>query len=285
MLPDHYPSADHLPFNHTCLSGRFRPESPDCDPGGEKVWLLLRAGELLVEAAGTLPRGAIPPVVLPPGQAPLHIGRWDGAPCSVLALPKEQEIPHGLQGESLGAAEPQLPIELLTLGGCASQILHWQRTSRHCSCCGGATVAVKGSWGRACSSCAYEHFPHIHPCVIVIIRRHGEVLLARKAGWPAGRYGLVAGFLDFGESLEEAVVREVREETGVEVTDVRYVGSQCWPFPSQLMAGFTAEFSGGEIRVDTAELEDARWFSLDALPNLPPKRSIARFLIDQHSRS
>ncbi|OGR33557.1 MAG: NADH pyrophosphatase, partial [Desulfuromonadales bacterium GWD2_61_12] len=283
MLPEHYPSSDHLPFNSSCLAGRFQPESPDRASGGAGVWLLLRGGELLVEATGALPRGIAPPVPLPDGRTPLHIGRWDGSPCRVLALPKELGIPSGLHGENLSAVEPQLPIELLTLGGIAGQILHWQRTSRHCPRCGGATIAVSGSWGRACGACGYEHFPHIHPCVIVVIRRPGELLLARKAGWPVGRYGLVAGFLDFGESLEEAVVREVREETGVEVTDVRYVGSQCWPFPSQLMAGFTAAYAGGEIRVDTTELEDARWFSLDALPNLPPKRSIARFLIDQHS--
>jgi NAD+ diphosphatase len=108
------------------------------------------------------------------------------------------------------------------------------------------------------------------------------LLLARKAGWPEGRYGLVAGFLDFGENLEEAVVREVREETGVEVCGARYLGSQCWPFPSQLMAGFTAEYVSGEVCVDTLELEDARWFSVESLPNLPPKRSIARYLIDEH---
>jgi NAD+ diphosphatase len=106
------------------------------------------------------------------------------------------------------------------------------------------------------------------------------VLLTRKAVWPPGRYSLVAGFLDFGECLEEAVVREVLEETGVLVNNVRYVGSQSWPFPSQLMAGFTAEYVSGEVVVEEKELEDARWFPLTALPALPPKRSIARYLLD-----
>lgn len=108
--------------------------------------------------------------------------------------------------------------------------------------------------------------------------------MTRKQEWPPGRYSLVAGFLDFGESLEECAIREVREETGIEIENVRYVGSQNWPFPAQLMAGFVADYAGGEIKVDISELEDARWFAFDALPSLPPKRSIARHIIDSCAR-
>lgn len=282
MLPERYPSATHLPFNSTALAGRFVPESPDRDPGGERVWLLLRGGELLLDGNGLLPCGTVPPPGSQPQGAPLHIGRWDGRPCSVLSLSRQEPIPSGLHGAALGAAEPQLPIELLTLGGCAGQILHWQRDSHYCASCGASNTPISGTWGKRCSACGSEHFPHIHPCVIVLVQRPGELLLARKAGWPEGRYGLIAGFLDFGENLEEAVAREVREEVGVTVGDVRYLGSQCWPFPSQMMAGFAATWESGAIRVDTTELEDARWFALDALPNLPPKRSIARYLLDTY---
>jgi NAD+ diphosphatase len=118
----------------------------------------------------------------------------------------------------------------------------------------------------------------------VLVRRNDEFLLVRKAVWPEGRYGLVAGFVDFGESLEECVVREVREETGLEVTNIRYVGSQNWPFPSQLMAGFVADYAGGEVCVGEDELEDARWFCIGNLPaTLPGKRSIARWIIDRYA--
>jgi NAD+ diphosphatase len=110
------------------------------------------------------------------------------------------------------------------------------------------------------------------------------VLLTRKAEWPPGRYSLVAGFLDFGESLEECAIREVREETGIGIKNVRYVGSQNWPFPAQLMAGFVADYASGGIKVDPDELEDARWFHVDALPSLPTKRSIARHIIDTFAR-
>jgi NAD+ diphosphatase len=115
------------------------------------------------------------------------------------------------------------------------------------------------------------------------VKRGNEFLLTRKSVWPAGRYSLVAGFLDFGESLEECVQREVKEETGIEVRNIRYVGSQNWPFPSQLMAGFIAEYAGGEIAVDHEELEDARWFCVNAMPaSLPAERSIARWIIDSY---
>jgi NAD+ diphosphatase len=118
----------------------------------------------------------------------------------------------------------------------------------------------------------------------VLVRRGEEFLLARKPEWPAGRYSLVAGFVDFGESLEECVHREVGEEVGVTVTNVRYVGSQNWPFPSQLMAGFVADYAGGVVRADHMEIEDARWFCREDLPeSLPMRRSIARWIIDRYA--
>jgi NAD+ diphosphatase len=120
--------------------------------------------------------------------------------------------------------------------------------------------------------------------VITLVRDGSRVLLARKAGWAPGRYALVAGFVDNGESLEGTVAREVKEEVGVDVTDIQYVGSQNWPFPSQLMIGFVARYAGGEIAIDKEELEDARWFDCDKLPNGPSRHSIAGFIIANHAR-
>lgn len=279
-LPDAYPSPLHLPFNGACLQGKFSPAAPDCDPGGAGFWLPLRGTELVVTEGMRLVEGALPAGLLGGPSDPLYLGNWDGKPCRALMLPREQPIPEGWQAESLLASEPLLSIELLTLGGVAGQILHWEGNSRFCSRCGAEMARLPGEWGKRCRGCGYDHYPHIHPCVIVLVRRGDELLLTRKAGWPPGRYSLVAGFIDFGECMEEAVAREVLEETGVRVQNVRYIGSQCWPFPSQLMAGFAAEFAGGEVRVEEKELEDARWFPVTALPALPPKRSIARFLLD-----
>lgn len=283
-LPDSYASPQHLPFNRTCFEDRFEFETADRDPGGPGIWLLLRGLDLLLPEEGEklLPKGDAPP--LASDRAPLYFGRWQGQPCRVVALDKDAPTPAGWTEHYLMAPEPQLPIELLSLAALARQLLQWAENSRHCSRCGAEQQYLPGEWGRKCLGCGALHFPHIHPCVIVVVRRPGEVLLTRKAEWPPGRYGLVAGFVDLGECLEETVAREVLEETGVKVQNVRYVGSQGWPFPSQLMAGFVADYSGGEVQVEEKELEDARWFPLEKLPALPPKRSIARYLLDNYAQ-
>lgn len=284
-LPVHFDDPQHLPFNRTCLDRRFELQSPDRDPGGSGVWVLLRGGEMLVAADSNGPvlvQGETPPLPLY-GEA-LYLGSWDGLPCRLGRVEKGAEVSDALSRYDLLAGDPQLPIDLLSLGGLARQVLHWEGNSRYCSKCGVIMQRLPGEWGKRCPGCGAHHFPHIHPCVIVIVRRPGEVLLTRKAEWPAGRYSLVAGFLDFGECLEEAVAREVMEETGIRVCNVRYAGSQGWPFPSQLMTGFVADYAGGDVVVEEAELEDAGWFAVDDLPLLPPRRSIARYLIDTYAR-
>jgi NAD+ diphosphatase len=211
---------------------------------------------------------------------PLCIGTWHEKPLRIAAVDRNLALKPPLICADFNASNELMDIQTLTLAGLAKQILHWERQSRHCPRCGEATERLHDSWGKRCGSCHSEHFPHIHPCAIVLVKRGNELLLTRKAEWVAGRYSLVAGFLDFGESLEECAIREVREETGIEICNVRYVGSQNWPFPAQLMAGFVADYAAGEICVDTHELEDARWFPADALPLLPASRSIARWIID-----
>lgn len=276
-LPTGYHSALQLPFNRTCLDERLQLTSPDADPGGSGVWLAVRGGDLLVAGPREWP-------VLPEGSFGwgdgLYLGSWDGRPCRLARIKKDDPLPDGLHPENLLAAEPALPIELLSLGGLARMVLHWERHSRCCPACGAVLERLPGEWGKRCPACAAMLFPQVAPCAIVLVRRPGEVLLTRKPEWAPNRYSLVAGFLEFGECLEEAAAREVLEETGVRVANVRYLGSQCWPFPSQLMAGFVADWAGGEVVVDTRELADARWFPVDALPDLPPKRSIARYILD-----
>ena len=194
-------------------------------------------------------------------------------------------MPAGFRRETLVPMQgTRLPDDLLTLGGMAMQALWWQGTSGHCPRCGERTERIEGEWGKRCPRCRYEHYPHLHPAVIVLVRDGERVLLARKAGWTPGRYALVAGFVDNGEALESAVAREVKEEVGVDVTDITYVGSQNWPFPSQLMVGFVASYAGGEIAIDPEELEDARWFPRTELPAGPARHSIAGFIIEHFAR-
>ena len=200
-------------------------------------------------------------------------------------MPRDHPLPEGYRTETLVPMQgTRLPDELLSLGGMAMQALWWEATSGHCPRCGERTERLSGEWGKRCPRCRYEHYPHLHPAVIVLVTDGDRCLLARKAGWAPGRYALVAGFVDNGESFEGTVAREVKEEVGVDVTDIRYVGSQNWPFPSQIMVGFVATYAGGEIKVDPDELEDARWFPRGELPGLPSRHSISRFIIDHYGR-
>lgn len=278
-LPQDYLSPLHLPFNRECLQGRFSLLSPDQDPGTPGVWVVLQGASLLVrpDLTHALPRGEVPGF---DGLSPLYLGQWEGVPCRLVTLPGDAPLPEGLEKVRYAEDNPQLPIELLTLAGLGRAVSHWERSSGYCPTCGEAMTRLPGEWGKNCPVCATHHFPQIHPCAIVLVRRPGEILLTRKPNWAPNRYSLVAGFMEFGECLEETAVREVVEETGVAINNLRYLGSQSWPFPAQLMCGFVADYAGGKIVVDTSELEDVRWFSVDDLPTLPPKRSIARYIID-----
>ena len=272
-----YPEAINLPFNGEIISSRFtqkRPGEKEETPSG--FWVFL-CGDSLLLVEGVLYWGAFPEGLACDHEA-LTFGEWDGEPLKLVTIPKELPLPHPFQAVPWG----ELPDDLMTLYGLARQILHWEKMSARCSRCGSLMERIEPSWGKRCLGCGHEHFPHIHPCVIVLVRHGDRFLLARKPEWVPGRYSLVAGFVDFGESLEECVAREVMEETGLKVTGARYVGSQNWPFPSQLMAGFVADYQSGEIVVDGLELEDARWFTREEMPDsLPPSRSIARWIIDR----
>ena len=283
------PLSAYLPFNRDAVGDGFTPAKHGAErPPLRGRWLIVQDQALLVHADGDrfrLPEGERPSAVAEAPGAPIWLGAWDGVPLWVAARPREAAIPPDLQRETLIPMQgTRLPDDLLSLGGMALQALHWDGTSGHCPRCGGPTERIAGEFGKRCPACRYEHYPHLHPAVIVLVKDGDRVLLTRKAAWAPGRYSLVAGFVDNGESLEGCVLREVKEEVGVDVRDIRYVGSQNWPFPSQLMIGFVATYAGGQLQVDHEELEDARWFPVDALPNAPSRHSIARFIIDHHAR-
>jgi NAD+ diphosphatase len=168
-------------------------------------------------------------------------------------------------------------------------LLNWLEGARFCGACGtelvdAAEVAnedLRGSGGRVCPACGRPHFPRISPAVIVLVRNEGKALLAHNVRFPAGRFGLLAGFVDAGETLEEAAVREVREEAGIEIRNLRYARSQPWPFPDSLMLAFTADWKSGEARPDGVEIAELRWCGPDELPAIPPPGSVARSLIDE----
>jgi NAD+ diphosphatase len=214
-MPRHDPVTLYLPFNRDCLGATFVPANrvgPPADLRGR--WVIVQDQGLVVDG-GTLrpPEGELPGSLDGRCDRPLFLGMLGETACWTTALAADAPLPAGLARETLVPMQgTRLPDDLLSLGGMAMQALHWQSTSRHCPRCGAPTERIPGEWGKRCPGCAYEHYPHLHPAVIVLVKDGDRCLLTRKAGWTPGRYGLVAGFVDNGESLESAVRREVKEE-------------------------------------------------------------------------
>lgn len=187
--------------------------------------------------------------------------------------------PH-LQIGRLRELYPLLGDARFLMAGRATQVVEWAATHKFCGRCAAPTERVAGERCMRCPACGLLGYPRIAPAVIVLVRRGDEALLARGARFPGAFFSTLAGFVEIGESLEETIAREVREEVGIEVRAPRYFGSQSWPFPHSLMVGFFAEWAGGEVRADGKEILEARWFRPDELPMIPPPLSIARQLID-----
>jgi NAD+ diphosphatase len=279
--------SNALSFNATIIKDIFTPLSPDRECDTVAGFLAVLQGNSLVisvDSPQTLPPDGFLPADIAPDAEPLLIGLWHGKPLRAMRIALDTVLPVEYEALPFQGPDNRLDNMLATIAGRSAQILHWERRSRFCSHCGGLLDRISGGWGKRCPSCGDEHFPHIHPCIIVMVRRGTELLLVRNAAWSPGRFSLVAGFLDFGESLEECVQREVREEAGIEVTNIRYAGSQCWPFPSQLMVAFLADYAGGEVKPDGIEVVEAGWFKEDALPVSPGKRSIARWLFETYGK-
>jgi NAD+ diphosphatase len=168
----------------------------------------------------------------------------------------------------------------------AYHIMQWRRESAYCGACGSRNIDAGDELARLCPVCGRREYPRISPAIIVLVTNdRDEALLAHNKKFPGGVYSLIAGFNEAGENLETTAAREVREEAGIEIDNIRYEASQPWPFPNSLMIGFTARHVRGEIRPDGEEIEDARWFRRDALPKLPGPGSVSRYLIEQWLRT
>jgi NAD+ diphosphatase len=173
-----------------------------------------------------------------------------------------------------------IPDTLIWIAGRGNQFLHWHLTHRYCGKCGRETENKTDERAKICPRCQHINYPRLSPAVIVAIVKDDRILLARNRKYKGSFYSVLAGFVEPGESLEQCVRREIKEEVGITVKNVRYFGSQPWPFPDSLMIAFVSDYDAGEIAVDGSEIIEAAWFSKDELPHIPPKISIARQLID-----
>jgi len=215
------------------------------------------------------------------GGSAICLGTLDGAAC--FALPAD-EPPVGTEAVPLRQLFGALPDEDFGIAGRALGLLAWDRDHRFCGRCGAPTEPSRTERLRSCTRCGHHSYPRLSPAVIALVERDGRALLARNAQRNMPFHSVLAGFVEVGETLEEAVAREIREEAGIEIKDLRYFGSQPWPFTDSLMIGFTARWASGELKPDETEIVDPGWFAPDRLPAVPPKLSIARELIDDFVR-
>ena len=213
----------------------------------------------------------------------LRIGTWRGQPCFAADLSSEALASAG-EWTMVRALFGIAGAEAFAMAGRATQLLDWQKNHRFCGRCATPTAMKTTEFSMECPSCGLLAYPRISPAVMVLVRRGNELLLARSPHFRPGVFSALAGFVEAGETLEQCAVREVREEVGVEIANLRYFQSQPWPFPNSLMIAFFADYAGGEITPDPAEIEAAAWFPRSALPPLPDQASIARHLIDAACR-
>lgn len=206
---------------------------------------------------------------------------WLGdRPCTSAELAPATPEPEGYTFISIRRLHGHVDQSIFDAAGTAFQIQYWDRTNQFCSECGKPLALAEGQRSKHCPHCDHHYFPKVTPAIIVLVEDGPKILMTRQPRFPPGMYGLVAGFVEPGESFETTVKRETLEETGIEVSNIEYFGSQPWPFPHQIMVGFFARRTGGSLVVDQKELEEAQWFDRDTLPKLPPPISIARKLID-----
>jgi NAD+ diphosphatase len=243
------------------------------------------SGRLYVIAGQALCIVRTPDITVPTGDAgdALYLGEFDGEPCFA-RLVEPHGLPAGSEAVPLRQLFGVLSDEEFGLAGRALGLTAWDRDHRYCGRCGSATERSTTERVRTCDTCGQDAYPRLSPAVIVLVEHDGRALLARNARTKMPFFSTLAGFVEIGESLEQTVAREIREEAGIEVTDVRYFGSQPWPFTGSLMIGFTARWASGELAPDPAEITEAAWFPPHALPTIPPKLSIARELIDDFVR-
>ena len=283
-------SGGMSPFSLPNFAPAIKPPQQSQDVPA--YWLLLQANKLVVlqdDSRTSIPMALdVAALGLQPDNTQ-YLGYLNGTDgkiqhCYTGELAEDESLPDGYAAGDLRSLFGRIDETGLALAGRAVQIVAWERTHRFCGRCGSPTESLPNERAKRCPECGLSNYPRLSPAIIIAIKRkvddHEEILLARNHRFPEGRYSILAGFVEPGESLEECAHREVFEEVGIHIDDIRYFGSQPWPFPNSLMIGFTAEYAGGELVLEEGEIAEAQWFRAVSLPKLPPRVSIARRLID-----
>jgi NAD+ diphosphatase len=262
----------------------FKPgfKLPSFEPTSA-LWFIFNRGKLLIKTVNQL--RLIPQTSdLGRYEAALvrkqYLGDLDGRPCFAAELSAEDPQEDRLKFQELRSLFGSIEESLIWIAGRANQLVYWNQTHQYCGGCGRPTEDKTDELAKICPQCKLINYPRLSPAVIVAVLKNNRILLGRNKRFKLPFYSVLAGFVEPGETLEECLRREIREEVGLTVKNIRYFGSQPWPFPNSLMIAFVADYADGEIRTDGSEILDAAWFSKDRLPQIPPKISIARQLID-----
>lgn len=249
----------------------------------KKYWFIFCKTDIMLEKAEdsfSIPLSEDCPIPLHPWTHVLNITPMEDG-TEVKAVMIDQPVTNHPQYEMCGLRSSfyRLPNEFYLKAGKCHELLYWDNNTRFCGVCG-APMKMHTDISKRCTNCGKEVWPQLATAIIVLVHRGEEVLLVHARNFKTEFYGLVAGFVETGETLEEAVHREVAEETGIQIKNLRYFGSQPWPYPCGLMVGFNADYNGGDIHLQQSELSKGAWFTKENLPTIPEKLSIARMILD-----
>jgi len=262
----------------------FKPSPSDRE---NALWFIIQGGRLLVKKnshPAAVPQTRHLSKLIPKFVHTQFLGYLDGQPCFAAGPPTDYQPGENREFRGLKTLFGKIDENRLWVAGRANQLIRWSRHHSYCGKCGEQTTDKKEERAKICPGCGLVNYPRVSPAIIVAVIKEDQILLARSGRFPGGFFSVLAGFVEPGETLEACVQREVFEETGIAVKNIRYFGSQPWPFPDSLMVAFTAEYDGGDIQIDGKEIVAAAWYTKDSLPDIPPGVSIARRLIDWFAR-
>ncbi|MCE5215015.1 MAG: NAD(+) diphosphatase [Methanobacterium sp.] len=256
--------------------------TPDKENNKPKYWFIFLASEMLIKNKkhDKIPFiSNIEEINLSPVRIQ-YLGLLKGNPCYSVELESGTDAPEGMVFKDLKLLYDELGEDIFLLAGKAFQIVNWDKNHQFCGRCGTSTENDKNEMAKICPECGFTSHTRLSPAVITAIIKDGKILMAKHLRTHGNTYGLIAGFVEPGETIEETVKRETMEEVGIKVKNIKYFGSQPWPFPDSLMIAFTAEYDSGDIKVDGKEIVEAQWFTARKLPRMPHKMSIAGELME-----